>query len=194
MVLVGISFAAEAQQPLAQPAAVKAAFLYRFTHYVQWPQPLEPGQPFTIAVLGGDEVAEALIPVLAERRVHDSPAVVRTLSSIKEVDDARVLYVGPAYVGSLVDIATRLRGRPILLVTDRDGALGDGGMINFVMVERRVRFEISLTPVRQSGLNVGAGLLSVAVNVRGGPRSDLECWRRNRSYAPGHCPMELAAR
>jgi hypothetical protein len=192
---LGSTGAVHAQPPLAQPADVKAAFLYRFTHYVEWPKALAPAEAFTIAVLGSDEVVEALRPVLARQRIKDHAATVRAIPSITQIGDAQMLYVGPAYLGSLATITGYLRGRAVLVVTDREGALEDGGMINFVMIERRVRFEISLIAARAASLGIGPGLLSVAVNVRGGPRSSLECGG-DRRLGPRHrrCGIEVARR
>jgi hypothetical protein len=186
---------ARADSPLAKPDAVKAAFLYRFTGYVEWPAPLGPDETFTVAVLGSEGVAEALVPMLALHRVQDRPARVQAISSIDDLGDARVLYVGPAFVGSLSAVMQKLRGLPVLVVSDRDGALEDGSMINFLLIEHRVRFEISLGAATAAGLKVGPGLLAVAVNVRGGPRSDLDC----RDLAPssahqGQCPVQIARR
>jgi hypothetical protein len=140
-------------------------------------------------------VAEALVPMLALHRVQDRPARVQSISSVDELGDARVLYVGPAFVGSLGAVMQKLRGRPVLVVSDRDGALEEGSIINFLLIEHRVRFEISLGAATAAGLKVGPGLLAVAVNVRGGPRSDLDCRDRVPS-APnqGQCPVQIALR
>src|SRR6185437_12915176 len=87
--------------------AIQAVFLYRFAGYVQWPM---SGQPthFVVAVLGADDVAARL----------------------GSLGSAQMLYVGPGYDGNLAALTARLRGRPVLVVTDRDGALDAGSMVN----------------------------------------------------------------
>jgi hypothetical protein len=179
---------------LVDPADVKAAFLYRFTGYIEWPGPPDANQPFTIAVLGADDVAASLRVVLARHRIHDRPSVVRTIPSLEELGDASMLYVGAAYMGHLAPVVRATRGRPVLVVSDREGALEDGSTINFVLVDRRIRFEISLDAARGAGLKVGPGLLAVALHVRGGPRSGVLCPPRQRPAARTACALQLARR
>jgi hypothetical protein len=82
-----------------------------------------------------------------------------------------MLYVGPGYEGSLAALTARLRGRPVLVVTGRDGALDAGSMVNFLMQSGRVRFEVSMVAARQAGLMISADLLAVAQRVKTGDRS-----------------------
>ncbi len=192
--LLGASSVSADPKPVS-PDVVKAAFLYRFTNYIEWPGPLGADKAFTIAVLGSDAVAEALVPVLAQHRIFDRPSRVVRISSADSIGDARILFVGAAYVGSLAEVMDAVRGKAVLVVSEREGALQDGSMINFLQVERRIRFEISLTATNAAGLKLGPGLLAVAVNVRGGPRSDLGCLPWN-PVPPGPilCPVLVARR
>lgn len=186
-------FPARAQPAPRDPDTVKAAFLYRFTSFVQWPA-LEPAaDDFTIAVLGADGVTGALARLLARYRVQGLPAQVRRIEHVGELGDARMLYVGRSYPGDLEPLIADLRGRPVLVVTDRGGALDDGSMVNFVVVERRIRFEISLAAAQAAGLKLGPGLLAVAVHVRGGPRSDRGCGPALRAPFDA-CPVRVAKR
>jgi hypothetical protein len=157
--------------------AVKAAFLYRFTGYVDWPPEALNTPAFTIAVLGDDIVAEDLKRLLARHGVKNLPGEVRVIHSLDEVDGAQMLYVGPAYEGSLRALSTSLAAQPILTVTDRENGLDRGSVVNFLVVDRHVRFEISLSAAAQARLKIAPGLLSVAVRVRGAPRIDVSACR-----------------
>jgi hypothetical protein len=73
---------------------VKAAYLYRFTQYVDWPDPPVSGAPFTIAVLDAPEVAEQLRRLLADHLIKNAKAQVRAISTIQELESARMVFVG----------------------------------------------------------------------------------------------------
>ncbi len=147
--------------------AVKAAFLYRFTGYVQWPPPAHPGAPFTIVVLDADGIAAELGQLLQTHQIQDRSAQVRSIRSIREFQDAQVLYVGAAHLENLRHVIAAMAGRPVLIVTSEDGALDAGSMVNFVLLDQRVRFEIGLDAAHGAGLKVASELLAVAIRVRG---------------------------
>jgi hypothetical protein len=144
--------------------SLKAAYLYRFPRYVDW-----PGEPrnstFTIAVLGARSLADELERMLAGQTIKARPARVRKINSIAEIGDAQVVFVGsdqaPSTIRRTVDA---LEGRSVLLVTDGQD-MGLGGTINFVQVERHIRFEVSLPAAKRSRLAISSELLSVALKV-----------------------------
>jgi hypothetical protein len=145
--------------------AVKAAFLYRFAGYVEWPAETTADRSFTIAVLGADGVARELAHLLPGHSIKNRPAQVKTIRSVRELGDARILYVGPGHNSELS--LTGIASRPVLVVTDNDGGLDQGSEINFLLLERRLRFEVSLSAADRAGLKISSELLSVAVRVQG---------------------------
>ena len=156
-------------------AAVKAAFLYRFTQYVEWPPAALAAHAFTIDVLGADEVGRELEHFLPGRLIHGVPATVRRIRDLRELGEAQVLYIGPGRDAASVIAA--LPQRSVLVVTDDEArGLDAGGTVNFVVIDRRVRFEISLAAAERAGLRVSSELLGVAQRVQGVPRrSDTRC-------------------
>ena len=168
-----------AAQPVATYSedAVKAAFLYRFTGYVEWPpEALEEVAQFTIAVMGAPAVAEALSELLRQRSIKNKPANLRVIRNASELGDARLLYIGKSYAGDVRRIIEEIDGQPVLVVTDENDGLDHGATVNFVPMDRRVRFEISLAAAERARLKIGADLLSVAARVRGAAqRSSSDC-------------------
>jgi hypothetical protein len=164
----GIVAAAPADD-LYQPDAIKAAFLYRFTGYVDWPPQSLNGSAFTIAVLDADAVAARLARIVAAHPIKDRPANVISLHRAGEAAAAQMLYIGSSYPGNLRAAVRAVGARPILVVTDREGALDQGSVVNFLVVDRHVRFEVSLPAAARAGLKIEPALLSVAVDVRGAP-------------------------
>jgi len=140
---------------------VKAAFLYKFTSYVDWPDSAfgRTDAPFVMGVLGADMLQGDLAQLTAGRKVHERPIVVRRLQAGDPTGDLQVLFVGRSE-------APRLDGaRPLLVVTEADGAMPQGSMINFLLVDRHVRFEIALPSVEKAGLRMSSRLLAVAQKV-----------------------------
>lgn len=152
--------------------AVKAAFLYRFTGYVQWPPEALKTETFTIAVLGARATASELRQILPGQSVKGLPARVREIHSPREIDGAHVLYIGRSYTGDLRRLIHNVGSRPVLVVTDDNHGLDVGGAVNFLPAGRRVRFEISLPATDRAGLRISAELLAVAARVRGASRLD----------------------
>jgi len=185
------------QPPPAQAAttypeeAVKAIFLYRFAGYVTWPASTADAPQFTIAVLGAEKVAEQLREFLPEHPIQGRPARVAAIQGLGQLGEAQMLYIGPDVSGNLSALVEALKGRPILIVTDRPGALEEGSMVNFLLEQQRVRFEISTAAAKRSGLLIGSELLAVAERVKTGELHGRPiCRPIGESDRP--CPPRLA--
>jgi hypothetical protein len=146
---------------------VEAAFLYRIAGYVEWPPEALAGQDFTIAVLGSDDIARELERILPHHSLKNHPAQARRIRGLEELRDAQILFVGPEFNDELKSIVSRVATHPVLVVSASDHGLDDGSCVNFLFVDRRVRFEVSLTAADHVGLRVSSELLSVAVRVQG---------------------------
>jgi len=147
--------------------AVKAAFLYRFTGYVDWPPQAAADPQFTIAVLDDAGVATELERLLQNRQIQNRPAQVRPIKNLRELDGAQMLYIGGSHRDDLHRLISSVAGRPVLVVTSQEGGLDAGSSVNFLLIDQRVRFEISLDAAQGSGLRVASELLAVAIRVRG---------------------------
>jgi hypothetical protein len=147
--------------------AVKAAYLSKFADYVEWPssaQP-QPGEPFTIGVIGENELAAELDRQLAGRSNGDHPIVVRLIRPNDSLAGVQILFIGLRKEALRPYIET-LRAQSILTVTEAEGALGAGSVVNFVLVDNHLRFEISLDAAERRGLRLSSRLLAVAQQVQ----------------------------
>jgi hypothetical protein len=154
----------------ARERRVKAAFIFKFAGFVEWPETAFP-QPFTavtIAVIGDDELAAELSAITAGRAVEGRPLTIRKTRSLEAVADAHMVFVGRAEIARLPQLAKLARARPVLILTDAPNALAQGSMINFMLVERRVKFEIHLEEAERHELKLSSRLLAVAQTVRRG--------------------------
>lgn len=152
--------------PLYSESEVKAAFLHRFSAYVEWPAEVMAAPRFVIAVLGATSVADSLERALVRRELKGRPAEVRRVSDIRAARQAHIVYVGREHAADLDTLLPLVAARPLLIVTDARNGLESGGMLNFRLVERRVRFEVALDTAERAGLSISADLLSVALHVR----------------------------
>lgn len=152
--------------------AVKAAFLYRFASYVEWPAD-SPATPFVIAVAGEENVAKQLDLLLPRMKVRGHVVELRRVSRVAELDGVHILYVGPELLARTRTLRAAAVKRPILIVTDDARGLDAGGIINFVEADRNVRFEISLIAADRAHLKIDSALLSVAARVERRPQAVL---------------------
>ena len=147
---------------------VKAALLYRFINYVDWPESAfpQPDSPFTIGVVGADALATELTDFAAGRKVLNRRLAVRRIRATDELKNIQLLFVGRADAAQLAGIA-RAAHPNALIVTESDNALKQGAVINFVIADGQVRFEVSLESARRRNLRLSSRLLSVAHSVQG---------------------------
>jgi hypothetical protein len=161
---VSLAGLADAQELEYTEAEVKAANLYHFMTYVQWPD--EDETPISIAVLGAPGVVEQLEAFLPGKRVRNRALEVRGMTDARDFDpDDDVLFVGAEFDDRLDEIVAAVGTRPVLVVTDARDALTRGAIINFMIVDQTVRFEISLVNAQRVGLIMSSRLLNVAMHV-----------------------------
>jgi hypothetical protein len=145
--------------------AVKAAYLFRFASYVEWPESVKADGPFIIGVIGSEDVAVHLEHLLNGMSVRGRPAQVRRVRAADDIDGVNILYVGADVFRSSRPLRLRAIQKPVLLVTDSRDGLEGGGVINFIEVNRNLRFEISVDAAESRGLKIDSALLSVAARV-----------------------------
>jgi hypothetical protein len=151
-------------------ASVKAAYLYKFLNYVEWPQVVfaQPDSPYVIAVMNADEIADELQRFVTGRHLNNRSLVVKKLRPGNALEGVHVLFIGAAEQARQPQLLKQLQSLPVLTVTESVDALSQGSMINFRLIDDRVRFEISLEPVEKSGLKLNSRLLTVAITVNKG--------------------------
>jgi YfiR/HmsC-like len=172
---------------------IKAAFLYRFTSYVQWPPSVADSGTFIIGVRCGEHISAALQGIVRGRQIHGEPVQVRQLGSLNELAGVRVLYVGPGCLPAGWQEAYERASMPVLIVTDEADGLRGPAVINFVTVDDHVRFEVSLRMAKRLHLSISSDLLSVALRVIGARSPWLAC-RWNWQSSASACLEFLAMR
>lgn len=164
--------AAQAAPPAAaSERSVKAAYIYRFLPYVEWPSSaLAAGAPLVIGVLAADDVAQELEQIVRNRTGDERPIVVRRLGAGDGATGVHVLYLGQDAITRAPQVMKALHGRPVLTISDADEALERGFVIGLVQVDSRLRFEVNAEAAERGGLKLSSRLLTVALRVRPGVR------------------------
>lgn len=149
---------------------VKAAYLYKFATYVEWPSSTfaRADAPLIVGVLGADEVAAELISLGNGLQVNNRVVKVKPLKQGDTLTDVQILFIGRHESGHLQSLLDKIQSKPVLTVTESIGALEVGSVINFISVNDRIRFEISIASAERSNLKINARLLSVAQKIEPG--------------------------
>lgn len=147
---------------------VKAAFIYKFLGYTEFPANAfgDPAAPLVIGVANADEMAAELSRIAAGRSVNNRPIAVRALRE-GEAAPVHLLFVGGgdcARVGRVI----RAMPRALLVVSECDNGLAQGSVINFRIVDERVRFDVALDAAERNNVKLSSRLLTVANHVQKG--------------------------
>jgi hypothetical protein len=151
----------------ASEQSIKAAYLYKFASYVDWPDGVldDPSTPLTIAVMGADALADELAVMTGDRTVNGRSISVRRLQAEEALDGVHILFVGAKGTGTLAALTPVAHAISALVVTESGDALELGSVINFRPVDQRIRFEVSLDSADKSRLRLSSRLLAVAEHV-----------------------------
>jgi uncharacterized protein DUF4154 len=151
---------------------VKAAYLYNFGRFVDWPAKVTTAatSPFTICVLGEDPFGQALDATLAGETRGNQKVAAKRISSPQESVDCQILFISSSEAKRLNKIIEALGNSAVLTISDIPHFSQHGGMIQFVLEENRIRFEVNLTATQRAGLTLSSELLKVATAVRKNPQ------------------------
>jgi hypothetical protein len=173
--------------------SVKAAYLYRFSGYVAWPQDAAPDAPFVIDVLGSPGVARELRRLSPRHFANQRVTQIREVSGTRDLGRAQIVYVAAGHSNFLRSLTPSPNLAPMLLVSDEEDGLNAGSVVNFLTIDRNVRFEVSLTAADRWGLKISSDLLGVAIRVLGGDRqSNDRCDRSDFEKVGARCERRTA--
>jgi len=153
---------------LAAQRRIEAAYLYKFGAYITWPADsfAGPESPLVIGVAGDDDMADQLAGLVAGRSVNGRPVTVRSVHAGQSLSGVHLLFVAAGAVQGDALIAS-LREKPTVTVTEGGDGLDRGADMTFVVVNDRVRFDVSLDAAQRDGVKFSSQLLSVADKVTG---------------------------
>ncbi|GAB2848798.1 hypothetical protein GCM10027277_16200 [Pseudoduganella ginsengisoli] len=149
---------------------IKAAYLYKFAGFVEWPEGsfVRPDSPVVIGVMAADALADQLEQTVAGHTANGRPLVVRKLKKGEAPGNVHILFLGAMDKAALAEVMNATRNQPLLTVSDSEEAYAYGSMINFVVADDRLRFEVALKPAATARIRISARMLSAAYRVNTG--------------------------
>lgn len=149
--------------------AVKAAFLFNFAKFVEWPPEAFPtaDSPVVIGIVGSDPFGSILDDLTRDERINGRSILVRRLKWDDDIASCHLLFVSPSEWRQMPQLVARLDGTSVLTVGEHDGFATSGGMIHLAREDYRIRFEINLRAAERARLKISSKLLSLATIVSG---------------------------
>jgi hypothetical protein len=159
--------ALRAEDALQREYEIKAAFLYNFIRYIDWPSDatVAPGGIFTIGIVGDTPVGPVFSP-LNKKQIKGCTVVVKEVSSAKDLEDCQVVFICASEKARVTQILGELKDSRALTVSEINGFAEQGGIINFFSERNKVRFEINPEAAHRLGLTISSDLLKLAKLVK----------------------------
>lgn len=171
LLLVFLAPRTYAQNSDSSEYLIKAGFIYNFANLVQWPSTSfsEADSPIVIAILGEDGFGTTLDRVLQGKKSDGHPFVVKRFRSVSELvksignpRECQILYVGSSALPESSEAIRVVKGLPILTIGKIPGFAKNGGIINLVLEDNRIRFEVNVQAAKDADLNISSRLLALA--------------------------------
>jgi len=173
LALIPFTGTVRAAQDSPSEYQLKAAFVYNFAKFVDWPPKVYSGpqSPFSICILGTDPFGSVIDDTLRGKTVADHPVVVRRDKDATAARHCQIVFVSASERHRLPDVFASLKGGNALIVGDVDGFAAAGGAIELTLQDSRVRFAINPGAADGAGLKISSQLLALATIVHGTPES-----------------------
>jgi hypothetical protein len=169
VILLPAAFSVSAQLVRPSEAELKAAFVYNFIKFTEWPaeEMANKNEPFVVSVLGKDPFGAALDKTIEGESFHQKPIVVRRFSRMEEsVGNSQVIFISASEESNLPAILKVLEGQAILTVSEIENFAQRGGMIKLAKESNKLVFEINVDVAKRAKLAMSAQLLRLARIVK----------------------------
>ena len=143
---------------------VKAAFLYNFAKFVEWPAGKlgDGGSPIAVCVFGRDPFGATLDQTLQGKTANDRTLVVRRATAAADLKRCHILFISSSEKKRMAETLQSLGGGSVLTVGETEGFTEQGGMVNFTREQNKVRLEINPAAAARAGIRISSQLLKLA--------------------------------
>ena len=144
---------------------IKAAFLERFTRFIEWPEESaisDTTESFVLGIIGENPFGSILEQLYATQKIKNKAVEIHSISNLDEISGCHLLFISKSKEKELSKILSLTKDKPILTISDANGFAENGVLINLYLAENKVRFEINETAVKTSGLKISYLLLNAA--------------------------------
>ena len=156
--------ALEGQSDTSRPTQMKAAFLYNFARFIDWP---ESGRVSVDICVLGDPASSVAVESIAGKIARGQTVRVAAHTSPRDVRECQIVFIASEWQARLPEVLGALEGTDVLTVGDSDGFAEDGGMIGLNLRRNRFLLEINVTAIRAAGLTVSSQLLALSNIIDG---------------------------
>jgi len=170
LLLAGL-WSGPAPAQVAKEYQIKAAYLYNFAKFVEWPARrfANDQSPLIIGFLGKDPVGAELETIARDHKINGRRIVIKQVETAAEAGGVHLLFFADGAGRRVAETLAALKGAAVLTVGESDAFIATGGMINFVHEADKVRFEINAEAAGSAGLKISAQLLKLARPVHNPP-------------------------
>ncbi|HTV40411.1 MAG TPA: YfiR family protein [Candidatus Sulfotelmatobacter sp.] len=167
-VIFTVGYHCRAQNSQPTEYQIKAAFIYNFARFVDWPTQAftDASSPLIIGVLGKNDFGSSLKETIDGKTIRGHPLEFKLFPSLARVANCQVLFISTSEKNHLSKIISTLRTTSILTVGETDDFVARGGMIRLRIVDDKVRFDINNSAAKSAGLTISSKLLTLAIDVR----------------------------
>jgi hypothetical protein len=158
-----------AQESSPTEYQIKAAFIFNFAKFVVWPPTAfaEVTSPIIIGILGDNPFHDDLARTVRNKTIDDHPLVIKELRAPSDATNCHILFISSSEKNRLPEILKSLRDASVLTVGEMDGFTENGGMINLVIKDQKIRFQINNGEAAKAGLKISSKLMSLALRPGG---------------------------
>lgn len=152
---------------VAQEYQVKAAFIIKFIPFVKWPEQKKSLSETTFQIgVWGEGPVYAALDSLAKEAPGGIKLNIKKLSKYEEIQNIHILFINYSSKTEMQTILEQAKGKGILTISDVDGFAPEGGMINFVVIAQKVRFEINPQAVHLENIIISSKLMKLSRIIR----------------------------
>ena len=161
--IVGTFFIILSSTPINREYQLKAVFLLNFTHFIEWPSHsfANPEDPFIIGILGTDNFGKYLDEIVTNENVNGHPIVVSRFTSIENLNNCHILFISETQKMT-EQIVPKLKKQNVLMVSDAPDFIQKGGIIKFITVDNKIKFQINQEAAKEAGLTISSKMLRLA--------------------------------
>lgn len=159
------SYSGHRQIDKASEYNLKAAFIYNFTKFIEW-KTASADNEFIIGIIGASPINDPLVEVIKTETVDGKKIIIKHFNKAADISDCHILFISRSAGDALEDILAKTAGKGMLIVSEQDGYAKGGTAINFVIVNRKLKFEANVKAINAAGLAASSQLLKLAIIVK----------------------------
>jgi len=153
------------QKDKASEYNLKAAFIYNFTRYIEWKEESAENE-FIIGIIGASPINDPLGEIVKTETVDNKKITIKRFSKPADISFCHILFISQNAGVALDDILAKMSGKGTLIISEQNGYAELGTAINFVIVNRKLKFEANVRAINSAGLTASSQLLKLAIIIK----------------------------